>query len=107
MLHNGHAHKTLFYLNPAIDVQTLTRLLTEDFGISATDLTSIKVDRILALRASPGQLTLILCAKPERDAYLVVARLAFEDTAAQRSNAVNTMRPALHPGVESEVLPAH
>jgi hypothetical protein len=75
VLRNGHAGKTLFFLNPAIDAQTRTRLLTEDFGIAAADLTSIKLDQILALRVtSSGQFTLILCAKPERDAYLVVAR---------------------------------
>jgi hypothetical protein len=108
VLHNGHAHKTLFYLNPAIDVETRTRLLTQDFGISANDLKSIKLDRILALRAtSPGQLKLMLCAKPERDAYLVVARLAFEDTAARRRAAVDTLRPALVPGVLNEALPVH
>jgi hypothetical protein len=108
VLRNGLAGKTVFFLNPAIDGQTRTRLLTEDFGISATDLTSIKVDRVLALRAiSPTQLTLILCAKPERDAYLVVARLAFEDTAAQPRNAVDSLHPALLPGVVSEALPVH
>jgi hypothetical protein len=108
VLHNGYAEKTLFFLNPEIDIRTRARVLTEDFGISATDLTSIKIDRILALRATlPGQLTLILCAKPERDAYLVVARLASEDTAAERSNAVNTMCPAIHPGVVNEALSVH
>jgi hypothetical protein len=81
VLRNGHASKTLFFLNPSIDVQTRTRLLTEDFGVPVADLASVNVDRVLALRAtSPEQLMLILCAKPERDAYLVVARLAFEDT---------------------------
>jgi hypothetical protein len=108
VLRNGYAAKTLFFLNPEIDVQTRTRLLTEDFGISATDLTFIKIDRILALRATlPGQTTLILCAKPERDAYLVMARLAFEDTAAERSNAVNAMCPATNAGVVSEAIPVH
>ena len=81
VLRNGQASKTLFFLNPSIDVQTCTRLLTEDFGVPVADLASVNVDRVLALRAtSPEQLMLILCAKPERDAYLVVARLAFEDT---------------------------
>jgi hypothetical protein len=80
VLRNGHATKTLFFVNPLTDAQTRTRLLTEDFGVSAADLVSVDVDRLLALRAtSPEQLILIFCAKPERDAYLVAARLAFED----------------------------
>jgi len=83
VLQGGHADKTLFFLNPSVDVQTRTRLLVEDFGVSAADLASVNVDRMLALRAtSPEQLILMFCAKPERDAYLVVARLAFEDTVA-------------------------
>jgi hypothetical protein len=83
VLRNGHAKKTLFFLNPSIDVQTRTRLLIEDFGVSVADLASVNVDRLLAIRAtSPEQLILIFCAKPERDAYLVAARLAFEDTVA-------------------------
>jgi hypothetical protein len=73
---------TLFFLNPSIDVQTRTRQLMEDFGVSAADLASVDVHRILALRmTSPDQLILMLCDKPERDAYLVAARLAFEDQA--------------------------
>ena len=83
VLQSGHADKTLFFLNPSIDVQTRTRLLVEDFGVSAADLASVNVDRILALRAtSPEQAILMFYAKPERDAYLVAARLAFEDTVA-------------------------
>jgi hypothetical protein len=83
VLRNGHANKTLFFLNPSIDVQTRTRLLMEDFGVSAADIASVNVDRLFALRAtSPEQLMLIFCAKPKRDAYLVVARLIFEDTVA-------------------------
>jgi hypothetical protein len=83
VLQSGHANKTLFFLNPSVDVQTRTRLLMEDFGVSAADLASVNVDRILALRAtSPEQAILMFYAKPERDAYLVVARLAFEDTVA-------------------------
>ena len=82
VLQSGHANKTLFFLNPSIDVQTRTRQLMEDFGVSAAHLASIDVDRILALRTtSPDQLVLMLCDKPERDAYLVAARLAFEDQA--------------------------
>jgi hypothetical protein len=78
VLPSGHANKTLFFLNPSS-----TRLLMEDFGVSATDLATVDVDRILALRAtSPEQLILMFYAKPERDSYLVVARLAFEDTVA-------------------------
>jgi hypothetical protein len=83
VLQSGHAGKTLFFLNPSVDVETRTRLLMEDFGVSAADLASVNVDRILALRAtSPEQAILMFCAKPERDAYLVAARLAFEDTVA-------------------------
>src|SRR6267378_2578157 len=83
VLQSGHADKTLFFLNPSLDVQTRTRLLMEDFGVSAADLASVNIDRILALRAtSPEQAILMFSAKPERDAYLVAARLAFEDTVA-------------------------
>jgi hypothetical protein len=83
VLQCGHADKTLFFLNPALDVQTRTRLLQEDFGVSAADLVPVDLDRILAIRAtSPEQGILIFYAKPERDAYLVVARLAFEDPVA-------------------------
>jgi hypothetical protein len=83
VLQSGHANKTLFFLDPSVDVQTRTRLLMEDFSVSAADLASIKVERILALRATPPpQAISMFYAKPERDAYLVVARLAFEDTAA-------------------------
>ena len=78
VLRNGHADKTLFFLNPSLDIKARTRLLMEDFAVSAADLSSVDVDRILALRAtSPEQPILMFCAKPERDAYLVVARLAF------------------------------
>jgi hypothetical protein len=80
VLRSGHAKKTLFFLNPSIDVQTRTRLLMEDFSIPAADIASVGVDRILALRStSVEQLILMLCIKPERDAYLVAARLAFDD----------------------------
>jgi hypothetical protein len=79
VLREGHANKTLFFLNPSIDVQTRTRLLMEDFSVSAPDLASVNVASILALRlTSPEQPILMFCVKPERDAYLVVARLAFE-----------------------------
>jgi hypothetical protein len=78
VLREGHAKKTLFFLNPSIDVRTRTRLLMEDFGVSAADLASVNLDRIVALRLnSPEQPILMFCAKPERDAYLLVARLAF------------------------------
>jgi hypothetical protein len=56
--------------------------LMEDFGVSAADLASVNVDRILALCATSPELILMYYARPERDAYLVVARLAFEDTVA-------------------------
>jgi len=81
VLQSGHADKTLFFLYPSPDVQTRTRLLTEDFGVSAADLASVNVDSILGLRAtSRDQSILMFCAKPDRDAYLVVPRLAFEGT---------------------------
>ena len=82
VLRNGHANKTLFFLNPSVDVQSRTRLLMEDFGACATDLGSVNVDRILALRATSPELILMYYAAPERDAYLVVARLAFADSVA-------------------------
>jgi hypothetical protein len=82
VLRNGHANKTLFFLNPSIDVQTRTRLLMEDFGVSVADLASVNVDRLLALRATSPEQLLLIFARPERDAYLVVARVAFEDTVA-------------------------
>jgi hypothetical protein len=54
--------------------------LMEDFSVSAADLASVNVDSVLALRlTSPEQSILMFCAKPERDAYLVVMRLAFAD----------------------------
>ena len=82
VLRSGHANKTLFFLNPSVDVQSRTRLLIEDFGACAADLGSVNVDRILALRATSPELILMYYARPERDAYLVVARLAFEDIVA-------------------------
>jgi len=79
VLRSGHAGKTLFLLNPSVDAPARSRLLVEEFGVSAASLASVDVDRVLALRVtSPEHLTLTLCAKPERDAYLVAARLAFD-----------------------------
>jgi hypothetical protein len=84
VLQSGLADKTLFFLNPSADRETRTRLLIEDFGASAADLTTIDIDRILALRAnSSDQAILLFYAKPERDAYLVAARLALDDSAAR------------------------
>jgi hypothetical protein len=69
VLRGGHANKTLFFLDPSIDVRIRTRLLMEDFSVSAADLASV---RILALRlTSPEQPISMFCAKPDRDAYLV------------------------------------
>jgi hypothetical protein len=86
VLQNGHANKTLFFVNPSTDVQTRTRLLIEDFGVSVADLNSFHIDSLLALQTtSPEKLKLVFCAKPERDAYLVAARLAFDDTIARVS----------------------
>ncbi len=88
VLRAGYANKTLFFLNPSIDVRIRTRLLMEDFGVSAADLASVNVDSILALRLTlPEQPILMFCAKPERDAYLVVARLAFEAPAAHAATS--------------------
>ena len=88
----GHANKTLFFLNPSIDVRMRTRLLMEDFSVSAADHASVNLDSILALLlTSPEQPILMFCAKPERDAYLVVMRLAFER--APVSVARNTAQP--------------
>jgi hypothetical protein len=85
VLQAGHAHKTLFVLNPSIDVAARKRLLMEDFGVSAADLAPLDLDSILAVRlTSSEQPGLLFCAKPERDAYLVVARMAFEDPGASR-----------------------
>jgi hypothetical protein len=76
----GHANKTLFFLNPSIDVRMRTRLLMEDFSVSAADLASVDLDSVLALRlTSPEQPILMFCAQPERDACLVVMGLAFAD----------------------------
>jgi hypothetical protein len=83
VLRSGYANKTLFFLNPSVDVQTRTRQLMEYFDVSGADLSSIDVARILAIRVtSPEHLIFMVCKKPERDAYLVAARLAFEDTVA-------------------------
>ena len=90
VLQSGHANKTLFFLNPSIDVQTRTRQLMEDFDVSAADLSFVDVDRILAIRVtSPDQLIFMFCKKPERDAYLVAARLAFEDQTGAMSEKEN------------------
>ena len=82
VLQAGHADKTLFFLNPSIDLETRTRLLREDFGVSAADLASLNLDSILAVRlTSSDHPMLLFSAKPERDAYLVAARLAFASPA--------------------------
>jgi hypothetical protein len=86
VLQSGHANKTLFFLNPSIDVRTRARQLMDDFNVSGADLSSLDVDRILAIRVtSPEQLMLISCKKPERHAYLVAARLAFQDQTGAKS----------------------
>jgi hypothetical protein len=80
VLRGGHSNKTLFFLNPSLDVGIRTRLLREDFGVSGPDLASINTDGVLALRlTSTEQTMLVFYAKPERDAYLAVMRLAFKD----------------------------
>lgn len=81
VLASGHAAKTLFFFNPALDAQTRTRMLVQDFGLSAADLASLQIDQILALRVTaPNQCQLTLCATPEREAHLIAARLAFAAT---------------------------
>jgi hypothetical protein len=88
VLQAGHANKTLFFFNPSIDLETRTRLLIEDFGVFAADLGMLDLDSILAVRlTSPDQPILLFCAKPERDSYLVAARLAFEDPAVHSAPA--------------------
>jgi hypothetical protein len=83
MLRQGHASKTLFLLNPSTDDGFRTRLLKEDFGVADADLACLDLDSILAIRlTSPDQSILLLCAKPEHNAYLVAARLAFEHPGA-------------------------
>ncbi|MEQ1696217.1 MAG: hypothetical protein ABL901_10310 [Hyphomicrobiaceae bacterium] len=78
VLGGNHALKALFFFNPALDAATRKRLLTEDFGIAPARLAALDVDQILALKlSSPDHLTVVLCAKPEREAHLVAARLAF------------------------------
>ena len=100
VLQAGHANKTLFFLNPSIDLETRARLLMEDFGISAVDLTSLDLDGILAVRlTSRDQPILLYCAKPERDAYLVAARLAFEILPSDADmQCPRGLRPALGVG---------
>ena len=89
VLQAGHANKTLFFLNPSIDVQTRTRLLMEDFLASPPQISHRSMSTpYLALRlTSPEQSILMFCAKPERDAYLVVARLAFEIPAVHAASS--------------------
>jgi hypothetical protein len=53
----------------------------ENFGFSAADLQFVKVDRIL--RATSPEHLIFILARPERHAYLVAARLAFEDMLEQ------------------------
>ena len=76
--HGGLADKTLYYLYPSLDVKARTRLLIEVFGLPTDDLDARDIERVLALRQiSPDRWQLIMCSKPEREAYLVVARLTF------------------------------
>lgn len=78
VLRGDRARKTLFFLNPDLDGPTRTRLLTSDFGVSPAGLAQLDVARIVALQITgPDQLTIMHCAKPEREAHLVAARLAY------------------------------
>jgi len=78
VLENGHAAKTLFVLNPELDAGTRQRLLSESLAIPESDLAGVDVLGIIAVRiGAAGERTLMLCRRPERDAYLVAARLAF------------------------------
>ncbi len=52
-------------------------LLAEDFAIPASDLAALDLDKILALRVFSSERVVMICAGPERDAYLAVMRLAF------------------------------
>ena len=76
-LRQGHAGKTLFFLNPSIDAGVRKRLLAEDFAIPASDLATLDLDKILALRVFSSERVVMICAGPERDAYLAIMRLAF------------------------------
>jgi hypothetical protein len=77
VLQSGHANKTLFFLNPSLNAGTRSPQLMENFGFSAADLQFVEVDRIL--RATSPERLIFILARPERQAYLVAARLAFED----------------------------
>lgn len=76
-LSQGHAGKTVFFLNPSIDAGVRKRLLAEDFAIPASDLSAVDLDKILALRVFSSERAVMICARPERDAYLAAMRLAF------------------------------
>jgi hypothetical protein len=103
VLRGGHSNKTLFFFNPSVDIGIRTRLLMEDFGVSAADLASVNVDSILGLRmTSPEQPVLMFCAKPERDAYLVVARLAFEDNRQADGAQASVATPLFRHGGSAE-----
>ena len=78
-LQGGHANKTLFFFNPSTDIQMRARLLTEDFLVPPEDFELVDIASILALRLTAAQTIQIFCARPERQAYLVAARLAFEE----------------------------
>ena len=44
VLQSGHADKTLFFLNPSVDVQTRTRLLVEDFDYTSDRGVIVEMD---------------------------------------------------------------
>lgn len=78
LLDGSNAPKSLFVFNPALDTPTRTRLLIDDFGLTASELATIDVAHILAAQVpTRGDVHLLLCARPERDAFIVAARLAF------------------------------
>jgi hypothetical protein len=79
VLRQDHAGKTVFFLNPSIDAGVRRRLLAEDFAIPASDLAAVDLDKILALRLFSSERVVMICARPERDAYLAVMRLAFAE----------------------------
>jgi hypothetical protein len=78
VLASGHTPKTLFVFNPDLDGETRRRLLVEEFDLAEASLAGIDPSRIVALKLAPdGSAVFFTARRPERDAYLVAARLAF------------------------------
>jgi hypothetical protein len=71
VLQAGHADTTLFFLNPLIDLDTRTRLLGDDFGVSAADLASLDLDSILAVRLTSALTGRYCCSLRSPSAMLI------------------------------------